>query len=296
MKRIFLFLLTNVLVVATISIILNLLGIRGYMTASGINYQSLLVFCLVWGMAGSFISLLLSKFMAKMMMGVKIVEDGTHQDIVIMVHHLASKAGISKMPEVGIYDSPEINAFATGATKNNALVAVSSGLLEQMNRDELEGVLAHEISHIANGDMVTMSLVQGVVNAFVMFFSRVAAFAVSQAMRSSDDDRGPNYFVQHILVFVFDLLFSFLAMPLTMWFSRYREFRADEGGAALAGKAKMIAALEKLKKNFGTQIEESSSEESSGYAAFKISNKSSFLALLSSHPPLEARINALRNS
>ena len=286
-KRIFLFVLTNILIIITISIVTNLLGLQPYLRSGGIDLISLAVFCLIWGMGGAFISLLLSKFMAKMMMGVEVIElnDPQFGWLVRKVHNIARKAGISTMPEVGIYDSPELNAFATGPTKNNALVAVSTGLLQNMDEDALEGVLGHEVAHIANGDMVTMTLLQGIINAFVMFFARVIAFVVSTAIK--DDD--VRYFVQFALIIVLEIALSFLAMFVIAWFSRYREYRADEGGARLTSRTSMINALKTLKNYY--EIEDPRGKE---LAAFKISNKSGLLALLSTHPPLEERIARLQ--
>jgi len=286
-KRIFLFVLTNILIIVTITIVTSLLGIQPYLRAGGIDLTSLALFCLIWGMGGAFISLLLSKFMAKMMMGVEVIEPNDPQFgwLVRKVHNIARKAGISTMPEVGIYDSPELNAFATGPTKNNALVAVSTGLLQNMDEDALEGVLGHEVAHIANGDMVTMTLLQGIINAFVMFFARIIAFAVSTAVK--DDDL--RYFVQFILVIVLEIALSFLGMFVVAWFSRYREYRADEGGARLTSRTSMINALKTLKEYY--EIQDPRGQE---LAAFKISNKSGLLALLSTHPPLEDRIARLQ--
>jgi len=286
-KRIFLFVLTNILIIVTITIVTSLLGIQPYLRAGGIDLTSLALFCLIWGMGGAFISLLLSKFMAKMMMGVEVIEPNDPQFgwLVRKVHNIARKAGISTMPEVGIYDSPELNAFATGPTKNNALVAVSTGLLQNMDEDALEGVLGHEVAHIANGDMVTMTLLQGIINAFVMFFARIIAFAVSTAVK--DDDL--RYFVQFILVIVLEIALSFLGMFVVAWFSRYREYRADEGGARLTSRTSMINALKTLREYY--EIQDPRGQE---LAAFKISNKSGLLALLSTHPPLEDRIARLQ--
>lgn len=293
--RIGLFILVNILIMLMISVVTRLLGLEGYMTASGINYQSLMVFCLIWGMGGSFISLAISKWMAKKMFRIQMIDPnspGAAGEIARTVHRLAQSAGLSKMPEVGIYPSPEVNAFATGPTKNSALVAVSEGLLHRMNRDELEGVLAHEVGHIANGDMVTMTLIQGVVNAFVMFLARVLAFAISSAMRSDDEESSGGGLIDFVLVIVFQILFGILGSMVTGWFSRHREFRADKSGAKLAGKQKMIAALERL-RNSSDEI--SPAHES--MAALKISGRraESLMALLSTHPPLERRINALRS-
>jgi heat shock protein HtpX len=295
-KRIFLFVLTNILVMVSVSIILSILGVGGYLTASGLNYQALMIFCLVWGFVGSGISLLLSKFMAKRMMGVQIVDDrGQYGELVRKVHTMAKQAGLSKMPEVGVYQSREVNAFATGPSKNNSLVAVSSGLLQQMNTEEVEGVLAHEVAHIANGDMVTMALIQGVVNAFVMFFARVAAFAIQQVLagnRDSNDERpiggGMAY---HLSVMVFEIMFSFLGMFVIAYFSRVREFRADKGGAQYAGRQKMIAALKRLQQKI--DLVDDSQE---AIKSFKISSKKGFMNFLSTHPSLEDRIAALERS
>lgn len=295
-KRIFLFVLTNILVMVTVSLILNLLGVGRYITASGLDYNALMVFCLVWGFAGSGISLLLSKFMAKRMMGVEIVDErGQYGDLVRKVHQIAKQAGIEKMPEVGIYRSQEVNAFATGPTKNKALVAVSTGLLQQMNADEVEGVLAHEVAHVANGDMVTMALVQGVINAFVMFFARVAAFAIQNALNSGNDREGNRSsnggIVYHLTVMVLEIAFSFLGMFVVAYFSRIREFRADKGGAKYAGKHKMIAALKRLQQK--VELIDDSQESLN---AMKISSKKGFMNFLSTHPSLDDRIAALERS
>jgi heat shock protein HtpX len=294
MKRIFLFSVVNILIIVTISTVLSLLGVRPYMTASGIDLPQLAIFCLVWGSGGALISLALSRVMAKMMMGVRVIDPNTAdpvlRDLVMTVHKLAKGANLPAMPEVGIYDSPEVNAFATGPTKSRALVAVSSGLLQRMGKGEVEGVLGHEVAHIANGDMVTMTLIQGIVNAFVMFFARILAFALANAMRSSDDDRGPSPMIQFFATMVFEILFSFLGMLVVAYFSRIREFRADKGGAGLAGRDKMIGALEALRR--GTQLID---ESHPAMASLKISSRTGgLLALLSTHPPLEVRIDRLR--
>lgn len=293
-KRIFLFVLTNILVLVSVSIILSVLGVNHYLTAAGINYPSLMVFCLVWGFVGSGISLLLSKFMAKTMMKVQIVDDrGQYGELVRKVHTLARQAGLTKMPEVGVYPSAEVNAFATGPSKKNSLVAVSSGLLQQMDADEVEGVLAHEVAHIANGDMVTMALIQGVVNAFVMFFARIAAFAISQVMQGDRDDDRPVQmgFMYHIIVMVCEVLFSFLGMFIVAYFSRIREFRADKGAAQYAGKQKMIAALKRLQQKF-----EMVDDSQESFNAMKISSRKGFMNFLSTHPSLEDRIARLEKS
>jgi heat shock protein HtpX len=283
MKRILLFLITNLLVMTTISILITLLGVGRYMTAQGIHYQDLAVFCLIWGMGGSLFSLAISKISAKWSMGIQIV-DKTSADatwLVLMVEDLARKAGLTRMPEVGIYESPEVNAFATGPSRRNSLVAFSTGLLRTMNRNEIEGVAAHEVAHIANGDMVTMTLLQGVVNAFVMFFARVIAWALSQNAREEN-----RYMIQSIVTIVLDIALGLLGMIVVCGFSRWREFRADAGGAAYAGRNDMIAALERLASNQKRYDNEPS------LATLKISGGVG--ALFSTHPPLEKRIAALR--
>lgn len=281
------------MVIATISFVTHILGLHNYLTARGIDYQALLIFCAIWGMAGSFISLLMSKWMAKMAMGVRIIEptqaSGNEKYLINVVHDLARKINLKSMPEVGIYDSPELNAFATGPSKNNALVAVSSGLLSTMNRDEIEGVLGHEITHIANGDMVTMTLIQGIVNSFALFFSRIAAYAVSIAFARNDErSEEPSSMLFYVLTFVFDILFTLLGSLVVATFSRAREYRADAGGAAVAGRVKMIAALKKLQLHH--EVEDN---RAPSMAALKISHQSGFLSLLASHPPLEIRIKRL---
>jgi len=224
-------------------------------------------------------------------MGVQVVElNGRHGDLVRKVHMLAKKANISKMPEVGVYESAEINAFATGATRNSALVAVSSGLLNRMSDDEIEGVLAHEIAHVANGDMITMALVQGVVNAFVMFFSRVVAFAIDNAMRDEEGRGGLGGFARFGVVIALDIVFGIAAAPVTAWFSRWREFRADAGGAQLSSRHKMISALKALQTTI-EHAEEKGANES--LACMKISSNRGVAFLFRSHPPLETRIKAL---
>jgi heat shock protein HtpX len=292
-KRMFFFFLTNILIMATVTIVYRMLGLEPWVSSMGLNYNSLMVYCLIWGFAGSFISLLMSKFMAKMMMRIQIIDvnDRNFGHIVRKVHEYSKAAGIHKMPEVGIYESSEPNAFATGPSKNNSLVAVSTGLIHTMKEDELDGVIAHEVAHIANGDMVTMTLVQGVVNAFVLFFAKIAAFAVSNALRSNDDREGQGLgmFAHMAVEIVFQIIFGILGSMVVCYFSRYREFRADAGGAKLAGREKMQAALKRLQSLF----ERMPAEEANAMSAMKISSKSSFLKLLSTHPPLEQRIEAL---
>lgn len=294
MKRVFLFVVVNILIVLTISIVLGVLGVQPYLSAQGINLEMLAVFCLVWGMGGAFISLGLSRILAKRMMGVQVITashpDPEARELVNTVHNLARAANLPAMPEVGIYQSPEVNAFATGPTRRRSLVAVSTGLLQRMDRRSVEGVLGHEIAHIANGDMVTMTLLQGVINAFVMFLARVLAFVISQAMRR-DSDRGGGQLMHFMLVMVMQVVFSILGAMVVAFFSRHREFRADAGGAKLAGRDSMISALEGLRRT--TQLVE---QEHQSLAAFKISSGSrrGLKMLFSTHPPLEERIARLR--
>jgi len=293
-KRIFYFLFTNILVLLTVTIITKMLGLERYLTPAGINYNSLMAYCLIWGFAGAFISLFLSKFMAKMMMGVKIVDErSSYSHVVEMVHRYAKIAGI-KNPEVGVYESPDPNAFATGATKNSSLVAVSTGLLQTMNKEEVEGVVAHEVAHIANGDMVTMTLIQGVVNAFVLFFAKIAAFALSKALSGNSDREeqsggGMNHMVFMVTDIVFQILFGILGSIVVAYFSRLREFRADAGGAKYAGREKMIAGLRKLQRMY----EQMPVEEATNFSTMKISSKSNMLKFFATHPPLADRIKAL---
>ncbi len=296
-KRIFLFLAVNILVVVTLSLILNLFHVQPFLNSYGLNIQSLLIFCFIWGMGGAFISLALSKQMAKWLMGVRVIDSDTNDPdlrrLIATVHQLARDAQLPAMPEVGIFESAEPNAFATGPTKKRSLVAVSSGLLRRMSQKELEGVLAHEISHISNGDMVTMTLIQGVVNAFVMFLARLLAYVFSGMGRSRDQGSSGSYVSYMIFVFVFEVVFMILGSIVVCCFSRFREFRADRGGADLAGKDKMIAALESLQKL--QQIRDPQLEKPS-FQSFKISTqrKSGFLMLFATHPPLEQRIDRLR--
>jgi heat shock protein HtpX len=297
-KRIFLFLATNILIMMTLSVIMSALGLNHYITQYGLDYVSLAVFCLVWGMGGAFISLALSKTMAKWMMKVKIINPDTtnpnQRALLQTVHQLSRSAGLSKMPEVGIYQSGEVNAFATGATKNSSLVAVSTGLLQSMDKNSVEGVLGHEVAHIANGDMVTMTLIQGIINAFVLFLSRIIAFAIVQALRGRDDTRGMSYGIYYLVTFILDFTLMILGSMVVAWFSRYREFRADAGGAKLAGRDKMIGALESLQNQMG-RIDPSTNKPE--FASLKISNhkkKTSLAKLFSTHPPLQDRINRLQ--
>ncbi len=289
MKRILLFVLTNIAVLVVLSITASVLGVDRFLTRQGLNLPALLGFAAVFGFGGSLISLAMSKWIAKSSVGAYVIEvpqNPTERWLVETVQRQAAAAGIG-MPEVAIYDSPEINAFATGASRNNALVAVSTGLLSNMSPDEVEGVLAHEVSHVANGDMVTLALVQGVVNTFVIFLSRVVGFVVDRALSGNRDDEGGvgiGYFVTSLIC---EMLFGFLASMIVMWFSRRREFRADAGGAHLAGRNRMIAALERLR-----QMHEPSHLPSQ-MAAFGI-NGGTVQRLFMTHPPLEERIAALR--
>lgn len=289
-KRIFLFVAVNILIISTISIVTSVLGLQPYLNAKGIDYQSLLLFCVLWGFGGAFISLALSKVMAKWMMGVKVIDPNTQdpelKSLLLKVHYFAQKAGLSKMPEVGYYEADELNAFATGPSKNNSLVAVSTGLLRNMNANEVEGVLAHEVAHIANGDMVTMTLVQGIVNVFVMFLARMIAFFASQFV--SDDKRS---IVQFGVTIVLEIALGILGMIVVAFFSRAREYRADSGGASLSGRQNMILALERLKLN--QQVPHQ--EDQPALASLKISGRpSGFLRLFSTHPDLDDRIQRLR--
>jgi heat shock protein HtpX len=296
-KRIFLFLVINFLVLITLSLVLNILNVAPYLSAYGLDYKSLMIFCLIWGMGGAFISLSLSRVMAKWLMGVHIIDpessDPQLSRLIDIIHRLARDAGLPEMPQVGIYDSREVNAFATGPTRRRSLVAVSSGLLNRMSSSEIEGVLAHEITHIANGDMVTMTLLQGVVNAFVMFLARVLAYIFSGLGRNREESSGGSYFAYTIMVFLFEIVFMIFGSMVVAWYSRYREFRADAGGAHLAGKEKMIAALESLRSMRNLRDEHA---EKPSFQAFKIStaSKSGLMTLFATHPPLEKRIERLR--
>jgi len=301
-KRILLFVVTNILVVATISILLSVFGVTGYIERAGrgygLNLQKLMVICLIWGFVGAFISLALSKVMAKWTMGLSVIDprsaSGVEAQLVSTVHRLAKSAGLTTMPEVAIYESEEVNAFATGPTRSSSLVAVSTGLLRNMRFEEVEGVLGHEIAHVANGDMVTMALLQGVVNAFVMFLSRVVAFAISTAMSRGDDRESSSFpsMLNFVLTIVFDIVFTLLGSLVVAAFSRYREYRADAGGARFAGTQKMISALERLQSTH--ELVDNASAPA--MASMKITNKGGFLALFSTHPPLEDRIARLRSA
>lgn len=291
MKRIILFVLTNIAVIAMLSIVTSLLGVNRYLTAHGINYQSLLIFASVIGFGGAFISLAISKLMAKWTMNLHMIganSSGREQWLYQTIARQSHQAGIA-MPEVAIYESPELNAFATGPSRNNALVAVSTGLLSSMRESEVEAVLGHEVSHIANGDMVTQTLLQGILNTFVIFGARVVAFFIDQWLSNKDDSEeattttGIGYMITS---FILEIVFGLIASMIVAWFSRYREYRADQGGAQLGSKLGMINALKRL----GGQEQ----DLPGGLNAFGISGKThQFLDLFASHPPIEKRIEAL---
>ena len=288
MKRIFLFLVTNLAIVLVLSIVAQVTGIDAWLVQQGGSLGGLLVFAALFGFGGSLISLAISKWMAVRAMGVQIIRQPsspTEQWLLDTVRSLADKAGVG-MPEVGIFDSPQPNAFATGPRRDNALVAVSSGLLSSMNHSEIEAVLGHELTHVANGDMVTLTLIQGVVNTFVIFLSRIVGNIVDRSMSRDSDGRGIAYFAT---VMVTQLVLGILASIIVMWFSRRREFRADAGGARLAGRDRMIAALERLKAAHDEPLP-------AQLNAFGISGGEGrgLARLFMSHPPLEERIAALR--
>jgi len=288
MKRILLFVATNLAIVIVLSVVAHLLGIDQYLNARGGSLNGLLIFAALFGFGGSLISLAISKWMAKKAMGVVVItqpRNATESWLINAVGAHARNAGIG-MPEVGIFESPDPNAFATGANRNNALVAVSTGLLQRMNEREVDAVLGHEITHVANGDMVTLALIQGVVNTFVIFLSRIIGNIVDRNFFRSEDGRGPAYFIS---VIVSEIVLGILASLIVLWFSRWREFRADRGGARLAGRANMIAALEALKSSHEPLPQQ--------FAAFGIADGTvarGFAKLRMSHPPLEERIAALR--
>ncbi|MCG5511916.1 protease HtpX [Ectothiorhodospira shaposhnikovii] len=292
MKRIALFLATNLAIIVVLSITLRILGVERILDESGtnLNLSNLLVFAAVFGFGGSFISLAISKWMAKKTMNVQVIEqpgNETERWLVDTVRRQAQQAGIG-MPEVGIFDSPDPNAFATGMSKNNALVAVSTGLMHNMNRDEVEAVLGHEVAHVANGDMVTLALIQGVINTFVIFLARVIGHLVDRVVFKNEEGHGPAFWVTTIVA---EIILAILASIIVMWFSRQREFRADEGGAKLAGREKMIAALERLRAAQGQP-----SQMPDQMRAFGIRGGmgDGIKKLFMTHPPLEERIMALK--
>ena len=290
MKRIFLFLVTNIAILAVLFVVLSLLGVTGILDEQrvGIDYYNLLIFAAVLGFGGSFISLAISKWMAKRLTGTKVITDPKNEVeswLLRTVRQQSSRVGIG-MPEVGIFDSEAPNAFATGMNKNKALVAVSTGLLRNMNQDEVEAVLAHEISHVSNGDMITLTLIQGVINTFVIFISRIVGHFVDRVIFKNEEGHGIGFFVATIAA---QIIFGILASTIVMWFSRQREFRADAGGAKLAGQEKMISALEKLKRGVQEPLPDQ-------MASFGINGKQGldWKALFMSHPPLDQRIAALK--
>jgi len=290
MKRIVLFLATNLAIVLVLSLTMRLLGVEPYLNENGLNLSALLIFAAVMGFGGSFISLAISKWTAKMSVGAQVITDPSNSAELWLVQTVARQAQVVgiKMPEVAIYNSPEVNAFATGMSKNSALVAVSTGLLHNMTREEAEAVLAHEVSHAANGDMVTMALIQGVVNTFVMFFSRVIGHLVDKVVFKTERGQGPAFFVTMIVA---ELVLGVLASMIVMWFSRQREFRADAGGASLAGRQHMISALRRLGNLHPAPLPEK-------MAAFGIAGGqgSALKRLFMTHPPIEERIAALETA
>lgn len=290
MKRIFLFVVTNLAVVFVLNIVLHLLGVDRIQTAQGgLDLTALLIFSAVFGFAGSLISLAISKWSAKHMMGVQVIDQArTPKEIWLIntVQRYAQQTGIG-MPEVGVFDSPDMNAFATGARRDNALVAVSTGLLNGMTQEEAEAVIGHEMSHVANGDMVTLTLIQGVVNTFVIFLSRIIGYVVDRVILKNERGYGLGYTLS---IIVSQIVLGILASMIVMWFSRYREFRADAGGAKLSGRENMIAALERLRHQHTASLPEK-------MAAFGIAGGGrSVMRLFMTHPPLEERIAALRNA
>ncbi|MDP2811689.1 MAG: protease HtpX [Rhodocyclaceae bacterium] len=288
MKRVVLFLATNMAIVLLLSVTMRLLGVEPYLNANGLNLTSLLIFAAVMGFGGSFISLAISKWSVKKAMGVHVIEapsNSTEFWLLETIRKYSAEAGID-MPEVGIYESPDVNAFATGMSKNSSLIAVSTGLLQQMTRQEAEAVLGHEVAHAANGDMVTLALIQGVVNTFVMFLSRVIGHLVDRVVFKTERGQGPAFFVTMIVA---ELVLGILASIIVMWFSRSREFRADRGGASLAGRQNMIAALERLNSLHPQPLPDK-------MAAFGIAGGGGggLKRLFMTHPPLEERITALK--
>ena len=292
MKRIFYFLVTNLAIVLVLSITMRLLGVEPFLNANGLNLNSLLIFASIMGFGGAFISLAISKWSAKQMSGAVTIDNPKTPDeiwLIDIVKKQSQKVGI-QMPEVAIFDSPVVNAFATGMSRDSSLVAVSSGLLNMMTKDEAEAVIGHEMSHIANGDMVTLTLIQGVVNTFVLFFSRVIGYTVDKVVFKTKEGTGPAFFITMIIS---ELLLGVLASIVVMWFSRQREYRADFGGGQLAGKQKMIAALKRLKVQY-----ESSSALPKSIAAFGISGEEGMglRELFSTHPSLDDRIARLQST
>ena len=292
MMRIGLFLITNVAILAVLGVVLSVTGMGGYIEANGgVNLPSLLLVCAMFGIGGSLISLLVSKWAAKRSMGVQVIDqpqNANEQWLLSTVKNLADKAGIG-MPEVGVFHSAAPNAFATGASKNNALVAVSTGLLQRMNKDEVEAVLGHEIGHVANGDMVTLALIQGILNTFVMFFVRIVVSFIDQFTRDENGEGGMGWIARLVLTVVLDMIVGIAASMIVAWFSRRREYRADEAGAALTSHAAMASALARLKETY-----DQPSDLSGELVAFGIGGEGQMAALMASHPPLDDRIAALQ--
>ncbi|MBN2478601.1 MAG: protease HtpX [Parachlamydiales bacterium] len=294
-KRILIFLVVNLLVVFTIVFLLSFFNIQPYLNSHGLNIQALAIFCLMWGFLGAFVSLLISRKMAKWMMKIQVIDENVNDDnlrsIYYLVKNISIDAGLKHIPQVGIYNSDEINAFATGPSQKRSLVALSTGLINKMKKDEIEGVLGHEISHIQNGDMITMTLLQGIVNAFVMFLARILAFFIS-----SSRDKKTSYGSMRMFTFLFEVIFIILGSIVLAFYSRKREFKADAGSSKIVGKNKMISALKALK----TQVDNKTvvKELKPAYQSFKISNnftKKGLLKIFSTHPDLDARIEKLQN-
>lgn len=287
-KRVLLFLMVNILVITSISIMINVFNIQPYLSAQGLNYGALMIFCLIWGMVGSMISLFTSKWIAKRAFGVRTLQvsssNPVDRAILMMVQRASKKAGLSKMPEVGMYDSPEINAFATGATKNSSLVAISTGLIDNMNEDQVEAVIGHEIGHIANGDMVTMALLQGILNSFVMFLSRAIAYI--GVLNSGGRTR--SFFLYYLIQMAVEIVLMFLGSIVISYFSRKREYRADAYAAKIVGREKMISALQVLQQRFEPI------DNHPAYRTMQISAKDSWMSIFATHPKISNRIKALQ--
>lgn len=298
LKRIFTFLALNFVIVLTISLILQLLNVKPYLNAYGLNYESLAVFCLVWGMVGALISLALSRKMAKWMLHIHLVDskspDNQSKMIFDMVARISQRAGLPDIPEVGIFESNELNAFATGPTKRRSLVALSRGLINTLSKEEIEAVIAHEVSHIVNGDMVTMTLLQGVVNAFVMFLSRVVAFLISGFGRDRERGKSGSYMSYVLCTFVFEIIFMILGSMIVAYFSRRREYRADRGSADLLGKAPMINALRRLERQHEMSAAEvARSQNVDVLMIARPGGKRRFFELFGTHPSIKDRIERL---
>lgn len=298
LKRIVLFLALNFLIMMTLSLVLSVLGVQPFLQRNGLDIPSLMIFCLVWGMGGALISLSLSRMMAKWIMGVKLVDENTRdpqlQQLICIVHKMTQRAQLVDVPQIGVFDSITPNAFATGPTRRRSLIAVSSGLLKQMSPQEIEGVVAHEMAHIANGDMVTMTLLQGVVNAFVMFLARILAYALSTMGKNREGRASSSPISYNLFVILFEVVFMILGSLVVCSFSRWREFRADKGGALLAGRDKMIAALESLRRM--QTLGSNSQQPSTAIAALQITTQKKSRYWFATHPSLEARIERLKTA